>query len=175
MSHGDTKITLVGNLVDAPELRYTPNGAVVTNFRVATTPRRYDAQSGQYVDGDALFMSCNVWKQHAENVANSLTKGMRVIVTGRLRQRSFETQQGEKRTVFEVEVDEVGPALRYATAQVTKTTNNGGGGAPSHWSQQPQQPSQQQAQQNLQNAGFQPQSNQQGGFPQQDDSEEPPF
>lgn len=174
MSYGDTPITIVGNTVSDPELRYTPNGAAVANFRVATTPRRYDAQSGQYVDGDPLFMSCNVWKQHAENVANSLTKGMRVIVTGRLRQRSFETQQGEKRTVFEVEVDEVGPALRYATAQVTKT-NSGGGGAPSHWSQQPQQPSQQQAQQNLQAAGFQPQGNQQGGFPQQDDSDEPPF
>ena len=174
MSNGDTPITVVGNLVADPELRYTPNGAAVTNFRVATTPRRYDAQSGQYVDGDALFLSCNVWKQHAENVANSLTKGMRVIVTGRLRQRSFETQQGEKRTVFEVEVDEVGPALRYVTAQVTKTTS-GGGGAPSHWSQQPQQSSQQQAQQNLQAAGFQPQGNHQGGFPQQSDSDEPPF
>lgn len=170
MSHGDTKITLVGNLVDAPELRYTPNGAAVANFRVATTPRRYDAQSGQYVDGEPLFMSCNVWKQHAENVANSLTKGQRVIVTGRLRQRSFETQQGEKRTVFEVEVDEVGPALRYATAQVAKT-NSGGGGAPSHWSQQPQQ----QAQQNLQAAGFQPQGNQPGGFTTQGQDDEPPF
>lgn len=104
MSHGDTPITIVGNTVADPELRWTPNGAAVTNFRVATTPRRYDSQSGQYVDGEPLFMSCNVWKQHAENVANSLTKGMRVIVTGRLRQRSFETQQGEKRTVFEVEV-----------------------------------------------------------------------
>lgn len=159
MSHGDTPITLVGNTVADPELRYTPNGAAVTNFRMATTPRRYDAQSGQYVDGDALFMSCNVWKQHAENVANSLTKGMRVIVTGRLRQRSFETQQGEKRTVFEVEVDEVGPALRYATAQVTKT-NSGGGGAPSHWSQRPQQHQQQ---------------GQPGGFTTQGDDDEPPF
>lgn len=175
MSFGDTPITIVGNTVADPELRYTSNGAAVTNFRVATTPRRYDSQSGQYVDGEPLFMSCNVWKQHAENVANTLTKGMRVIVTGRLRQRSFETQQGEKRTVFEVEVDEVGPALRYATAQVTKTTNNGGGGAPSHWSQQPQQPSQQQAQQNLQAAGFQPQGNQQGGFTTQGQDEEPPF
>lgn len=174
MSNGETPITLVGNTVADPELRYTKNGVAVANFRVATTPRRYDAQSGQYVDGDALFLSCNVWKQQAENVANSLTKGQRVIVTGRLRQRSFETQQGEKRTVFEVEVDEVGPALRYATAQVTKTTNNGGGGGQQrHWSLQ----SQQQAQQNLQAAGFQPtqQQGQQGGFPQQSDSDEPPF
>lgn len=160
MSHGDTPITVVGNTVADPELRYTKNGVAVANFRVATTPRRYDAQSGQYVDGDALFLSCNVWKQQAENVANSLTKGQRVIVTGRLRQRSFETQQGEKRTVFEVEVDEVGPALRYATAQVTKTTNNGGGGAPSHWSQQPQQHQQQ---------------GQPGGFTTQGDDDEPPF
>lgn len=174
MSNGDTPITVVGNLVADPELRYTKNGVAVANFRVATTPRRYDSQSGQYVDGDALFLSCNVWKQQAENAANSLTKGQRVIVTGRLRQRSFETQQGEKRTVFEVEVDEVGPALRYATAQVTKT-NSGGGGAPSHWSQRPQQPSQQQAQQNLQAAGFQPQGNQQGGFATQGQDEEPPF
>lgn len=159
MSHGDTPITLVGNTVADPELRYTPNGAAVANFRVATTPRRYDAQSGQYVDGEPLFMTCSLWKQHAENVANSLTKGMRVIVTGRLRQRSFETQQGEKRTVFEVEVDEVGPALRYATAQVTKT-NSGGGGAPSHWSQQSQ---------------HQAQGNQQGGSTTQGQDEEPPF
>ena len=162
MSHGDTKITLVGNLVDAPEIRYTPNGAAVANFRVATTPRRYDAQSGQYVDGEPLFMSCNVWKQHAENVANTLTKGMRVIVTGRLRQRSWDDNNGARRTVFEVEVDEVGPALRYATAQVAKTTNNGGwGGQQRHWSQQPQQ--------------NQPQGNQQGGFTTQGQDEEPPF
>lgn len=131
MAQGDTPITVVGNLVADPELRYTPTGAAVTNFRVASTPRRYDPQAGQYVDGEALFLTCNVWRQQAENVANSLTKGMRVIVTGRLRQRSFEDKTGQQRIVFEVEVDEVGPSVRYATAQVHKQTtnnsNNGGG------------------------------------------------
>lgn len=121
MAQGDTPITVVGNLVADPELRYTPSGSAVANFRVASTPRRYDSQSGQWVDGEALFLTCNVWRQAAENVANSLTKGDRVIVNGRLRQRSFETREGEKRTVFEVEVDEVGPSLKYATSQVTKT------------------------------------------------------
>lgn len=134
MAQGETPITIVGNLVADPELRYTPNGAAVANFRVATTPRRYDAQSGQYVDGDALFMSCNVWKQHAENVANSLTKGMRVIVTGVLKQRRFENKQGQQQTVFEVQAEEVGPSLKFATAQVTKASrNNPAGGG---WSQQ---------------------------------------
>ena len=126
MAHGDTPITVVGNLVADPELRYTPSGSAVANFRVASTPRRYDSQSGQWVDGEALFLTCNVWRQAAENVANSLTKGDRVIVNGRLRQRSFETREGEKRTVFEVEVDEVGPSLKYATSQVTKTPRQGG-------------------------------------------------
>ena len=110
MAQGDTPITVVGNLVADPELRYTPSGSAVANFRVASTPRRYDSQSGQWVDGEALFLTCNVWRQAAENVANSLTKGDRVIVNGRLRQRSFETREGEKRTVFEVEVGEVGPS-----------------------------------------------------------------
>lgn len=131
MSQGDTPITVVGNLVADPELRYTPNGAAVANFRVASTPRRYDQQAGQWVDGDALFLTCNVWRQAAENVSNSLSKGDRVIVTGRLRQRSFETREGERRSVMEVEVDEVGPALKYATAQLTKRDGNnrsGGGG-----------------------------------------------
>ena len=126
MAQGDTPITVVGNLVADPELRYTPSGSAVANFRVAYTPRRYDSQSGQWVDGEALFLTCNVWRQAAENVANSLTKGDRVIVNGRLRQRSFETREGEKRTVFEVEVDEVGPSLKYATSQVTKTPRQGG-------------------------------------------------
>lgn len=126
MAQGDTPITVVGNLVADPELRYTPSGSAVANFRVASTPRRYDSQSGQWVDGEALFLTCNVWRQAAENVANSLTKGDRVIVNGRLRQRSFETREGEKRTVFEVEVDEVGPSLKYATSQVTKTPRQGG-------------------------------------------------
>ena len=128
MAQGDTPITLVGNLVADPELRYTPSGAAVANFRVASTPRRFDSQSNQWVDGEALFLACNIWRQAAENVANSLTKGDRVIVTGRLRQRSYDTREGEKRTVFEVEVDEVGPSLRYATSQVTKTLRQGGQG-----------------------------------------------
>lgn len=123
---GDTPITIVGNLVADPELRYTPSGAAVTNFRVASTPRRFDSQANQWVDGDALFLTCIIWRQAAENVANSLTKGDRVIVTGRLRQRSYDTREGEKRTVFEVEVDDVGPSLRYATSQVTRTPRQGG-------------------------------------------------
>ncbi|MEJ6549873.1 single-stranded DNA-binding protein [Corynebacterium sp. USCH3] len=126
MAQGDTPITVVGNLVADIELRYTPSGAAVANGRVASTPRRYDSQSNQWVDGDALFITFNIWKQAAENTANSLTKGDRVIVTGRLRQRSFETREGEKRTVFEVEADEVGPSLKYATTQVTKTPRQGG-------------------------------------------------
>lgn len=131
MAQGDTPITLVGNLTADPELRYIQSGAAVANFTVASTPRRYDSQAGQWVDGEAMFLTCNVWRQAAENVANSLSKGDRVIVTGKLRQRSYENQQGEKRRVFEVEVDEVGPALRFATAQVTKSSpggqNRGGG------------------------------------------------
>ncbi|HAF72519.1 MAG TPA: single-stranded DNA-binding protein [Corynebacterium variabile] len=118
---GETPITLVGNLVAAPELRYTPSGTAVTNFRVASTPRRYDSQSNQWVDGEALFLACNIWRQAAENVANSLNKGDRVIVTGRLRQRSYDTRDGEKRTVFEVEADEVGPSLKY---QITVSEKN---------------------------------------------------
>lgn len=131
MAQGDTPITLVGNLVADPELRYTPSGAAVANFRVASTPRRFDSQTNQWVDGDALFLACNIWRQAAENVANSLTKGDRVIVQGRLRQRSYETREGDKRTVYEIEVDEVGPSLRYATAQTTRTprsSNAGTGG-----------------------------------------------
>lgn len=122
---GETPITLVGNLVEDPILRYTTSGSAVANFRVASTPRRFDSQSNQWVDGDALFLTCNVWRQAAENVANSLTKGDRVIVTGRLRQRSFE-KDGERRTVFEVEVDDVGPSLKYATTQVARTPRQGG-------------------------------------------------
>ncbi|HEV2087471.1 MAG TPA: single-stranded DNA-binding protein [Cryptosporangiaceae bacterium] len=124
---GETVITLVGNLVDDPELRFTPSGAAVAKFRLASTPRTYDKQTGEWKDGESLFLSCNVWRQAAENVAESLTRGMRVIVQGRLRQRSYETREGEKRTVFEVEVDEVGPSLRSATAKVNKTTRSGGG------------------------------------------------
>ncbi|MCX6459063.1 MAG: single-stranded DNA-binding protein [Actinobacteria bacterium] len=125
---GETPITVVGNLVDDPELRFTPSGSAVANFRIASTPRTFDRQTNEWKDGDSLFLTCNVWRQYAENVAESLSKGMRVIVTGRLKQRSYETREGEKRTVFEVEVDEVGPALRSATAKVTKGARGGGGG-----------------------------------------------
>src|SRR5579884_1902743 len=117
---GDTQITLVGNLVDDPELRFTPSGAAVAKFRVASTPRFRDNTSGEWKDGESLFLTCNVWRQAAENVAESLQRGMRVIVQGRLRQRSYETREGEKRTVYEVDVDEVGPSLRSATAKVTR-------------------------------------------------------
>lgn len=124
---GETQLTLVGNLVDDPELRFTPSGAAVANFRVASTPRTFDRQSGEWKDGESMFLTCTVWRQYAENVAESLQKGMRVIVQGRLKQRSYETQQGEKRTVFEIDVDEVGPALRSATAKVTKAAKQSGG------------------------------------------------
>ena len=125
---GETHITRVGNLVDDPEMRFTASGAAVDNFRVASTPRTFDRASGEWKDGESMFLTCTVWRQYAENVAESLQRGMRVIVQGRLKQRSFDTQQGEKRTVFEVDVDEVGPALRSATAKVTKTQRQGGGG-----------------------------------------------
>ncbi|MCW1957605.1 MAG: single-stranded DNA-binding protein [Mycobacterium sp.] len=125
---GDTTITVVGNLTADPELRFTPSGAAVANFTVASTPRIYDRQSGEWKDGEALFLRCNIWREAAENVAESLTRGSRVIVTGRLKQRSFETKEGEKRTVMEVEVDEIGPSLRYATAKVNKANRGGGGG-----------------------------------------------
>ncbi len=125
---GDTTITVVGNLTADPELRFTPSGAAVANFTVASTPRIYDRQSGEWKDGEALFLRCNIWREAAENVAESLTRGARVIVTGRLKQRSFETREGEKRTVVEVEVDEIGPSLRYATAKVNKASRSGGGG-----------------------------------------------
>lgn len=128
MAIGDTPITVVGNVVADPELRFTPSGAAVANFRVASTPRVFNRDSGQYEDGEALFLTCNVWRQAAENVAESLTKGMRVIVQGRLVQRSYETREGEKRTVVELQVDEIGPSLRYATAKVTRTQRSGGGG-----------------------------------------------
>ncbi|ORW16817.1 single-stranded DNA-binding protein [Mycolicibacter nonchromogenicus] len=128
MAVGDTTITVVGNLTADPDLRFTPSGAAVANFTVASTPRVFDRQSGEWKDGDALFLRCNIWREAAENVAESLTRGSRVIVTGRLRQRSFETREGEKRTVYEVEVDEVGPSLRYATAKINKVSRGGGGG-----------------------------------------------
>ena len=126
MAAGDTIITIVGNLVDDPELRFTPSGAAVAKFRVASTPRYLDKATNEWKDGDSLFLSCNVWRQAAENVAESLQRGMRVIIQGRLKQRSDETKEGEKRTVFEIEVDEVGPSLRNATAKISKTSRAGG-------------------------------------------------
>ena len=125
---GDTTITVIGNLTDDPELRFTPSGAAVAKFRVASTPRFMDRQTNEWKDGEPLFLACTVWRQAAENVAESLQRGMRVIVQGRLKQRSYETKEGEKRTVYEVEVDEVGPSLRNASAKVTKTQRSSGGG-----------------------------------------------
>ncbi|MCG2803772.1 MAG: single-stranded DNA-binding protein [Cellulomonas sp.] len=125
---GETVLTLVGNLTGDPELRFTPSGAAVANFTVASTPRTFDRQSNEWKDGDTLFMRCSIWREAAESVAESLPKGTRVIVTGRLIQRSYETREGEKRTVVELQVDEVGPSLRYATAKVTRTQRSGGGG-----------------------------------------------
>ncbi len=123
---GETVITVVGNLVDDPELRFTPSGAAVAKFRVASTPRTFDRQTNEWKDGESLFLTCSVWRQAAENVAESLQRGMRVVVQGRLKQRSYEDNQGVKRTVFELDVEEVGPSLRNATAKVTKTTGRGG-------------------------------------------------
>src|SRR5450432_527257 len=128
MAAGDTAITIVGNLVDDPELRYTPTGQAVAKFRIASTPRFMDRQTNEWKDGDSLFLSCNVWRQAAENVAESLQRGMRVIVTGRLKQRSYETKEGEKRTVYEVEADEIGPSLKNASAKVTKAERSGAQG-----------------------------------------------
>jgi single-strand DNA-binding protein len=128
MAAGDTVITIIGNLVDDPELRFTPSGAAVAKFRIASTPRTLDKATNEWKDGDSLFLTCNVWRQAAENVAESLTKGTRVIVSGRLRQRSYETKEGEKRTVYEIEVDEVGPSLRNATAKVNRANRGGAGG-----------------------------------------------
>ena len=139
---GETTITLIGNLTADPELRFTPSGAAVANFTVASTPRTFDRQTQEWKDGEAMFITCAAWRNLAENVAESLTKGARVIVSGRLRSRSYEGREGEKRTVFEIEVDEIGPSLRYATAKVTRTASSGGnwqGGAaqaapPGDWS-----------------------------------------
>ena len=128
MAAGDTQITIAGNLVDDPELRFTPAGQPVATFRVASTPRVMDRTTNEWKDGDSLFLTCNVWRQAAENVAESLQRGMRVIVTGRLKQRSYETKEGEKRTVYEVEVDDVGPSLRNASAKVNKVARSGGNG-----------------------------------------------
>jgi single-strand DNA-binding protein len=129
---GETTITLVGNLTADPELRFTPSGAAVANFTVASTPRTFDRQTNEWRDGDAMFINCAVWRQAAENVAESLQKGMRVIVQGRLKSRSYETREGERRTVFEIDVDEIGPALKYATAKISRNAGGGqGAGRPS--------------------------------------------
>ncbi len=125
---GETTITLVGNLTADPELRFTPSGAAVANFTVASTPRTFDRNTNEWRDGDAMFLNCAVWRQAAENVAESLQKGMRVIVQGRLKSRSYETREGERRTVFEIDVDEIGPALKYATAKVNRNASGSGGG-----------------------------------------------
>ena len=136
---GETVITIIGNLTGDPELKFTPSGAAVANFTVASTPRTFDRQANEFKDGDTLFMRCSIWREAAENVAESLTKGMRVIASGRLVQRSYETREGEKRTVVELQVDEIGPSLKYASAKVTRAQRSGGqsggqshgGGAPS--------------------------------------------
>ncbi|ORJ99845.1 single-stranded DNA-binding protein [Prescottella equi] len=141
----DTVITVIGNLTEDPSLRFTPAGAAVANFTVASTPRTFDKQKNEWVDGEALFLRCNIWREAAENVAESLTRGFRVIVSGRLKQRSFETREGEKRTVVELEVDEIGPSLRYATASVNKANRGGGSRKPAAkpaddpWGSAPQQ------------------------------------
>lgn len=167
---GETPITIIGNIVAEPELRFTPAGAAVCNFRVASTPRRYNSQTNQWEDGEAMFLTCNAWKHLAENTAESLAKGMRVIVTGKLKQRSFQTREGENRSVFEIDVEEVGPSLRYSTAQVNRNPREGGG---------QQSPNQQQAQQNAQQGlGAQPAGDpwqSQGGFSGQGSNDEPPF
>lgn len=173
MAQGTTPITLVGNIVADPELRYTPSGAAVANFRVASTPRKFNPQTNQWEDEEALFLACNIWRQPAENVANTLHKGDRVIVTGVLKQRSYDDREGNKRTVYEVEVDEVGPSLRYATAQVAKTPRQGGQGIGGQQGYQQAGPSGTNAQggfgQPAQDAWNQAP---QGGF---DGAQEPPF
>ena len=172
---GETPITVIGNIVAEPELRFTPAGAAVCNFRVASTPRRYNSQTQQWEDGEAMFLTCNAWKQLGENTAESLAKGMRVIVTGKLKQRSFQTREGENRSVFEIDVDEVGPSLRYATAQVNRNPREGGG----QQNNAQQAPNQQQAQQNAQQGlGAQPAGDpwqSHGGFSGQGSNDEPPF
>jgi single-strand DNA-binding protein len=171
---GETLITVVGNLTGDPELRFTPSGAAVANFTIASTPRNFDKQSNEWKDGDTLFLSCSIWRQAAENVAESLQKGMRVVASGRLKQRSYETREGEKRTVVELDVEEVGPSLKYATAKVARVQRSGGGGGYSGggqggqggqggddpWASSPSQPSQGQPSQGGQQGGW---GGQQGG------------
>jgi len=135
---GETVITVIGNLTNDPELRFTPSGAAVASFTVASTPRMLDKATNEWKDGDALFLRCSIWRQAAENVAESLQRGARVVVTGRLKQRSFETKEGEKRTVVELDVDEVGPSLKYATAKITKASRGSGGGGGGYGNGSPQ-------------------------------------
>jgi single-strand DNA-binding protein len=146
---GETVITVIGNLTSDPELRFTPSGAAVANFTIASTPRNFDKQTNEWKDGDTLFLNCSIWRQAAENVAESLQKGMRVVAQGRLKARSYETREGEKRTVMELDVEEVGPSLKYATAKVTRVTRGGGGGGGGFggggddpWASQPAAPQQ---------------------------------
>ncbi|ADJ44816.1 single-strand DNA-binding protein [Amycolatopsis mediterranei S699] len=134
---GETTVTVVGNLTSDPDLRFTPAGSAVANFTVASTPRVFDRESGAWRDGDALFLRCSLWREYAENVAESLVRGARVVVHGRLRQRSYDTKEGEKRTVVELEVEEIGPSLRYATAKVTKVSRATGGEGSSAWTPEP--------------------------------------
>lgn len=169
---GETQITLIGNLTADPELRFTANGAPVANFTVASTPRTFDRQTNEWRDGEAMFISCSVWRQYAENVAESLFKGMQVIVQGKLKSRSYENREGQRRTVFEIDVEEVGPTLRFATAKVTKTSGGGGGGG-GQW-----QPSQQSQGDSWSSASSDRQDRNRGGddpWGQPSQSDEPPF
>jgi single-strand DNA-binding protein len=190
--NGDTYITVVGNLTGDPELRFTPSGAAVANFTIASTPRTFDRQTNEWKDGDTLFLNCSIWRQAAENVAESLQKGMRVIAQGRLKARSYETRDGEKRTVTELEVEEVGPSMKYASAKVTRVTRGGGGGGfgggDDPWANQPaasqggQGGGQQGSWGGQQGGGAAPGGGSQGGASQGQDpwavpggSDEPPF
>jgi single-strand DNA-binding protein len=164
---GDTIMTVIGNLTADPELRFTASGAAVANFTVASTPRTFDRSTGEWKDGEALFLRCNIWRQPAENVAESLTRGARVIVSGRLKQRSFETKEGEKRTVIELEVDEIGPSLRYATAKINRAQRSDGGGGGGYGSSGGSRPS---APPNDDPWGSAPPAGSSGGY-----SDEPPF
>ena len=155
----ETTLNITGNLVDDPELRFTPSGSAVANFKIAATPRTFDRQTNAWKDGEALFLRCSVWREMAENVAESLTKGMRVIIEGRLKSRSYETKEGEKRTVIELEVDEIGPSLKYPNAKVNRTQRNNSGGF-----NQPAQPS-----------GFGPSTAQQDPWANQSNPTDPPF
>jgi single-strand DNA-binding protein len=176
---GDTVITVIGNITGDPELRFTPSGAAVANFTVASTPRQFDRQSNEWKDGETLFMRCSVWRDAAENVAESLQRGTRVIVTGRLKSRSYETKEGEKRTVIEMEVDEVGPSLRYATAKVNKTQRGGGGGGFGGGQQggggSPQEDPWATGPSGGQQSGQQQSAQQGGGWGQAPSYDEPPF